>query len=96
MQREGARPGARTDLVQTRDQPSQVQFLSVLIPAQMRVRIHDDGVGGQQRMNLSHERPIRIGRIHERILAGRQVLLSPGAGARSQYPQAARAPARTC
>jgi hypothetical protein len=73
MQRECARPGARTDFIQTRDEPGQVQLLSVLIQAQMRVRIHDDGARGEQIINLSHQRPIRIGGIHERILAGCEV-----------------------
>jgi hypothetical protein len=69
MQSKRASPGRGSDLVQTGDQRRQVLLLPVLISAQVRVRVHDDSVGGQQITDLSHERPIGVGGVHERILA---------------------------
>jgi hypothetical protein len=69
MQSKRASSRVGSDLVQTRDQRRQVLLLPVLVSAQVRVRVHDDSVSGQQITNLSHERPIGGGGIHERILA---------------------------
>ena len=77
MQSKRARPRVGTDLVQTRDQRRELQLLPVLVPAQMRVCVHDDSIGGQQLTDLSHDRPKRTGGFHERILAGRRALAGP-------------------